>query len=381
MTKEKNNSRKNHNDIVEDIRYYGTIPDDILGEMTPEIIEQYYLWDEVLKKEVERYPWLILPLIQEVFHKIYPKNPEIRLIVTEYVVRRIHKESGSTLNSIFADIAVQIGDRDIYHMDCQMNKDEGMVLRMLEYDIHIGLIYGTGNIEKAEPTETRHELVMPRSVILYLSDTKPMPAEETCLIRFADGTTHEYRVPVKNVQSYTTEMIEKKHLNMLIPFLPIRFRKYLNRKKNGVKQPIAETVRKDLTYFIWECIMIIDREKENGTLTDIAGKEIIEFLDMTCGHLLKNEPDLKKEVRGIMRPIVMTQTERAEIAEYEIKLVNERNENAIRKSIERYCSFGLNRQEVKESIQDIFSLKEPEIEEKMKKYWMQQEFERSFSNE
>ena len=213
------------------------------------------------------------------------------------------------------------------------------------------------------------------------NDTKSMPAEETCLIRFADGTTHEYRVPVMNVQSYTTEMIEKKHLNMLIPFLPIRFRKYLNRKKNGVKQPIAETVRKDLTYFIWECIMIIHREKENGTLTDIAEKEIIEFLDMTCGHLLKNEPDLKKEVRGIMRPIVMTQTERAEIAEYEIKLVNERNENAIRKSIERYCSFGLNRQEVKESIQDIFSLEEPEIEEKMEKYWMQQEFERSFSNE
>lgn len=59
--------------------------------------------------------------------------------------------------------------------------------------------------------------------------------------------------------------------------------------------------------------MIIDREKENGSLTDEAGKEIIEFLDITCSYLLKNEPDLKKEVRGIMRPIVMTQTERIEV--------------------------------------------------------------------
>ena len=388
MTKEKNNSRKNHNDIVEDVRYYGTIPDEILGEMTPEIIEQYYLWDEVLKKEVERYPWLILPLIREVFYKAYPDNTEIRLLATEYVVRRIHKESGSTLNSIFADIAVQIGDRDIYHMECQMNKDAGMVLRMLEYDIHIGLIYGTGNIEKALSTETRRELVMPRSVILYLNDTRPMPAEEICLIRFADGTTHEYRIPVMNVQGYTIEMIEKKHLSMLIPFLPIRFRKYFNRKKNGVKQPIAVTIRKDLTEFIRECIMIIDREKENGTLTDEAGKEIIEFLDMTCSYLLKNEPELKKEVRGIMRPIVMTQMERAE---YEIKLINERleeekkekqraekeknmyserNENAIRKSIEKYGSSGLNRQEVKENIRDIFALDETEAEEKMEKYWI-----------
>ena len=75
--------------------------------------------------------------------------------------------------------------------------------------------------------------------------------------------------------------------------------------------------------FIRECIIIISREKENGTLTDEAGKEIIEFLDMTCSYLLKNEPELKKEVRRIMRPIVMTQMERAE---YEIKLINKRLE-------------------------------------------------------
>ncbi len=377
LTVKKNKSRTNHDHVVENIRYYGTIPDDILEEMTPEIIEQYYLWDEVIKKEVERYPWLILPLIQEVFRKAYSENVEIRLITTEYVVRRIHKDGGSTLNSIFADIAVQIENRDIYHIECQMNKDKGMVLRMLEYDIHIGLVHGTGaeNVEKTASIENRHELVMPRSVILYLNNTDSMPAEETCLIRFADGTTHEYRVPVMNVQSYTTEMIEKKHLNMLIPFLPIRFRKHLNRKKNGIKQSVAETTRKDLTEFIRECIMIIDREKENGTLTDAAGKEMIELLSLTCSYLLKNEPELKKEVHGIMKPIVMLQMERAE---YEIKFVNEQMEkekkrlgDAIRKSIEKYCSSGLNRQEAKESIQDIFSLNEAEAEENMEKYWVQ----------
>lgn len=129
--------------------------------------------------------------------------------------------------------------------------------------------------------------------------------------------------------------------------------------------------------------MIIDREKKNGTLTDTAGKEMIEFLSLTCGYLLKNEPELKKEVNGIMIPIVMTQTERAEKAEYEIKLIregmqkaekeskmhSERNENAIRKLIEKYCSAGLNCQEAKENIKDIFSLDEAEADEKMERYW------------
>lgn len=373
LTQKKNDSKKRHNTIVEDVRYYGVIPDQIIEEMTPEIIEQYYLWDEVAKKEIERYPWLILPLIQEVFHKVYSESAEIRLIATEYVVRRIHKGSGSTLNSIFADIAVQIGDRDIYHMECQMNKDKGMVLRMLEYDIHIGMVHRIENYRKKEYTDMGHELVMPRSVILYLNNMNHMPVEETCLIKFADGTTHEYRIPVMNVQSYTMEMIEKKHLNMLIPFLPIRFRKYLNSKRNGVRQPIAEVVRKDLTEFIRECIMIIDREKENGTLTDAAGKDIIELLDMTCGYLLKNEPDLKKDVRGIMRPIVMLQSERIETITEKIEIITEKHMNAIRKFIEKGCSSGQSHQEVKESIQDIFSLEEAEAEEKMEKYWKQED--------
>ena len=89
--------------------------------------------------------------------------------------------------------------------------------------------------------------------------------------------------------------------------------------------------------------MIIDREKETGTPTDIAGKEVIELLDVTCGYLLKNEPELKKEVRGIMRPIVMTQMERAE---YEIG-------EAIRKLILRDHAAGVSYQKIKESFQNI----------------------------
>ncbi|MFG6336371.1 MAG: hypothetical protein K1W20_13050 [Lachnospiraceae bacterium] len=59
LTEKKNDNRKKCSRIVEDVRYYGAIPDQIVEEMTPEIIEQYYLWNEVDKKEIERYPWLI----------------------------------------------------------------------------------------------------------------------------------------------------------------------------------------------------------------------------------------------------------------------------------------------------------------------------------
>ncbi len=413
--------KKKPKERVEDIRYSGAVPKEVLDEMTPEIITQYYLWDEVTKREIELYPWLILPLIREVFGRSYPKEVEIKLIATEYVVRRIHKGDGSTLSSIYADIAMLLENRDVYHLESQMKTDGGLVLRMLEYDIHMGLAYGTGSFrtEMAEGAEL--EIRMPRSAILYLGNADNVQPEETCLIRFADNSTHTYRVPVVKVQGYTPQMIGEKHLAMLIPFLPIRFRRYLGKKKSSGCDRASEEVKKELTEFIRECIMIIDREKRNGELTELAGKDIMEFLSITCSHLLKDEPELNKEVHGIMEPTILLTREKAAI---EIKLIREqaeeekqqileqaeeekqrileqveeekqrileqmeeekqqileqvtkekqqakeRLENSIRNFVERNQKSGQNRQQIKEDIQAVFSLEETQAEEKMRKYW------------
>ncbi|MDD6069448.1 MAG: hypothetical protein PUC12_01355 [Clostridiales bacterium] len=229
---------------IEDTRYSGSIPQEILNEMSQEIVTQYYLWDEVTKRELELYPWLILPLINEVFHKTYPEGTTLRLLATEYVVTRLHSEGGTTLNSIYADIAVQIGNRDIYHLECQMEKEKEMVFRMLEYDTHIALVHGKEeNLEK--DGGLMPNLIMPRSVILYLANEEKVPSQEICRIHFADGRICEYRVPVLKVQDYSLEMIEKKHLNMLIPFLPIRFRNSFNK----MRMPENEKVRKNRVKF------------------------------------------------------------------------------------------------------------------------------------
>lgn len=43
-------NREKQDYITEDVRYYGAIPEKIPEEMTPEIIEQYYLWPPVEKR-------------------------------------------------------------------------------------------------------------------------------------------------------------------------------------------------------------------------------------------------------------------------------------------------------------------------------------------
>ena len=355
----------------------------------------------------------------------------IRLIATEYVVRRIHKEEGSTLNSVYADIAVQVGKRDIYHLECQMNMEKGMVLRMLEYDIHIGMVHGAAMVSDKLSTTSGMEMFLPRSVILYLNNTENIPSEEVCLIRFADGTSCEYRVPIMKVQDYSLKMIEEKHLYILIPFLPIRFRKYLQKKS------VSDAVRKELTEFIREYIMIIEREKTNETLTEMTGEDMIEFLSITCGYLFKSEPELYKEVHEIMNPTIRLTRERAdemvkltrERADEEIKRImkkleeettkaeeevakakaeaakaeaevvkakmevakaeaektkaktetakatekaakaTEKVESSIRKFIQIGQQNGESFRKINKSVQEIFSLSETETVEKMKEYW------------
>lgn len=49
--------KKQSNQKIEETRYIGAIPDEILEELTPEIIKQYYIWDEVMKREIELHPW------------------------------------------------------------------------------------------------------------------------------------------------------------------------------------------------------------------------------------------------------------------------------------------------------------------------------------
>ena len=126
--------------------------------------------------------------------------------------------------------------------------------------------------------------------------------------------------------------------------------------------------------------MIIEREKANGTLTELAGEDIIEFLSITCDYLFKNEPELYKEVHEIMNPTIKLTRERAdEMIKLQREIVEEERAKAAEAIEKIECSIrnfiqlgqqnGQNFQETQQTMQNIFSISETEAEEKMKAYW------------
>lgn len=128
--------------------FQDSLPEEIVRELTPEVRRQYFLWDEIMKREIELYPKLILPVVKEIFRREYPEGGKVTLLSTECTVSRIHERGEKLLHGIRSDLLLKIG-RELYHFECQIEKDGKMVFRMLEYDVHIALTHGKGTEGKA----------------------------------------------------------------------------------------------------------------------------------------------------------------------------------------------------------------------------------------
>ena len=301
--------------------HYGRLPQKVLEEMTPEIKRQYFLWDEILKRQIERYPSMLLPLIREIFGKEYPAGTDIKILSTEYVVEKVHEQGQRLLESIRSDLLVQVGNKDLYHMECQMKRGGNISVRMLEYDMNIALVHGLEQIkDDAKGHARKYRVNFPQSAILYLDDADKTSAVESCVIVYPDGTEYEYCVPVLNAQGYTPEMVGEKELDILFPFLAIRFRKRFETilKKKGIPSKAAkaheemETLKKDLTKLASDCIMIINRKEENGRMSGRMGADILGLMGKTYDYLYKKEPGLLREVHEAMEPAIKLLSEELE---------------------------------------------------------------------
>ena len=274
----------NLNEILEELEHSKGLPKELSTEAQ--------LWDEILKKETFLMPDQLFPLIQEVYQKSYPKDTPVIPLGTEYSVERSDTRE---ITSVRADVTVLIGSYDIYHFECESKNDKTMVIRMFEYDVHIALSY------KNSPMT----LEFPRSAVLYLQDNKNIPDELSCIIHFSDGGTYSYKVPAVKVQTYSLEEIKNKHLCILIPFLPLRFRKHLRSKKNR-----QEFDSRELTSFYQEIILILNEETKQGYLSENNRNVILNLLNKSLIRVFYSDERLLKEVIVMTEPILELEIEK-----------------------------------------------------------------------
>lgn len=285
----------NLHQLLDEIRASEGLPENLSTEAQ--------LWDEILKREAFNMPQQFFPLIKEIHGKEYPAGTSIKPLATEFSVERSDTKE---IAAIRADITIIVGDRDIYHFECQLQNDGTMFMRMFEYDVHIALSYQhlptadlSKNILKNQNPDVSMVLRFPHSAVLYLQDNGNTPDYLTCRIQFQDGGFYDYKVPVLKVQSYSLEEIQEKHLSVLIPFLPLRFRKKYDPKANSYKLK-----KEELTSFYRQLILILDEEVKGGFLSETNRNTILNLLSKSLIRVFYKDESLFKEVITMTAPIL-----------------------------------------------------------------------------
>lgn len=166
------------------------------------------IFDDVFRTMVEKMTYLVVPLINEVFHTAYPEDIKIVQLRNEHQL-----EDGE----IITDSCLRIGNM-LYHIECQSLDDETMAVRMVEYDFVIAL-------EHRKKVKGRYCVEFPRSCVLYLRSGKKTPDFLEVELVLPDSQMCVYRVPTVKMEHYTKDSIFEKKLLMLLPFYIMRYEK------------------------------------------------------------------------------------------------------------------------------------------------------------
>ena len=165
-------------------------------------------YDDVFKTLRTDCPSLLIPVINELFDEHFTGDEKVVFFPNDHM---IHMQDNTTKEKR-TDSCFEIqGDTPKkYHLECQSTEDKTMLIRMVEYDLHIALDEGVIN-------ENVLVLNIPHSAVLYLRHTKNTPDVLRIQVNTSNGSI-AYDIPVMKTKNYTIEQIFEKNLLFLIPF-------------------------------------------------------------------------------------------------------------------------------------------------------------------
>lgn len=247
-----------------------------------ESVARSTVFDDVFRTIAQKMPQLLIPLINEVFHTNYIENEAFEQLKNEHYEK---------YGKIITDSIIRIG-RHIYHLECQSEKDAEMVIRMFEYDISIAL-------EHVSDLGEIWEIEFPQSCVLYVRNHRSLPEYHTAIVKFSDGQTVTYQVPIIHAQKYTVNAMFEKNLLILLPYHILRYEHFLKSNKSNEKKLNQ---------------LLDDYRKINERLTDTCEKEkksefykdIICLIKEIADHVIPKENEAWKGVDEIMGGNILT---------------------------------------------------------------------------
>lgn len=253
-------------------------------------------YDDVFRTLLNDCSPLILPVINEIFGEHYSGQEKIIFSPNEHFLN----QQGGNEDERITDSSFSIEGETIkkYHLECQSNSDNSMLVRFFEYDTQIALDEGQirGNVLT---------VTLPHSAVLFLRHLPRTP--DSLKIRMVTpGGTLEYDIQVMKSQEYSLEEIFEKNLLLLIPFYifshETRFEEYeKDTSKLRVLQEEYEQIKNKLEELL-----------NQGAISEYMRCTIIDMSNKVLEHIAAKYDSVKEGVKAVMG---------GKVLEYEAKTI------------------------------------------------------------
>lgn len=235
------------------------------------------IFDDVFRTIAQKMPFLLIPLINEVFGTAYTEEQKFEQLRNEHYEK---------FGKIITDSILRIEGR-LYHIECQSQKDGNMALRMVEYDFAIALEHSS----KME--DTIIEIHFPESCVLYIRNHRNMPDYHKARVRFSDGQTVIYQVPVIMAQNYTVNKIFEKRLLALLPYHILRYEHFL--QSNSTNQEKLNKLLDDYQKICQNLLQIQEREGKSQLYINL-----VDLINQIADYVIPKENPVRERISAVM---------------------------------------------------------------------------------
>lgn len=204
------------------------------------------IFDDVFRTISEKMPFLMIPLINEVFHTNYPED-----IFFESLRNEHHERSGT----IITDSIFKIEDI-FYHLECQSKKDGTMAIRMFQYDAAIAI-------------------------------------EHAVDVHFADGQKVVFKCPIIYAQDYTINMIFQKRLLLLLPYHILRYEHFLKNGKDNEKK--IQQLLEEYTIIRRQLDQLSEGSEKSSLYIDL-----VNLINQITDYIIPDNNPVKERMEDVM---------------------------------------------------------------------------------
>lgn len=297
-------------------------------------------YDDVFRTLLNDCSSLIVPVINEIFGERYSGAEEIVFSKESHF---LNKQGGRTDERITDTSFAIVGkESKKYHLECQSNADNSMLVRFFEYDTQIAL-------DEGKISDHVLSVTFPHSAVLFLRCTASTP-NRMKIRMITPGGNVEYGIHVIKIQSYTIESIFDKNLLFLIPF-------YIFTHEHLFTEYVRD--KSKLRSLVYEYLEIRNRLEEllrQHYISEYVKCTIIEMSDRVLENIAGKYESVREGVKAVMG---------GKVLEYEAKTIrNEGLKEGVEKGVEKGIegtvsilkSMGLMPQEIMFKIQEQYKL-------------------------